>query len=63
MTNPDQQWIYYYRVSECKAISPHDEDCICWHAEGTGLFANSRHDDTNCFLEWHKLSEAPEGES
>ena len=56
MRPPDQRWFYYYRVTGCKAISPYDKGCICWHAEGSGPFANSRHGDQNSFLEWYKPS-------
>lgn len=49
MESPDHQ--YYFRVSECKAKSATDPDCICWHDEGTGPFDNERH-DRNDFLEW-----------
>ena len=60
MTPPDQRWIYYYRVMGCKAISPYDKECICWHAEGSGPFDNTRHDDPHPFLVWRKSLEAPE---
>lgn len=27
---------YYYKVDGCRASVANDEDCICWHDEGTG---------------------------
>lgn len=27
---------YYYRVDECRAANGSEDNCICWHDEGTG---------------------------
>lgn len=56
----DPHWSYYFRVTECKAKTSRDGDCICWHTEGTGPFDMVRHDDADQFLEWRESpSSAP----
>lgn len=30
---------YYFKQNLCRALSAHDADCICWHDEGTGVYA------------------------
>lgn len=48
----DPRWSYYFKVTQCKANTAQDADCICWHTEGTGPFDMVRHDDADQFLEW-----------
>lgn len=40
---------YFYRVTNCKAESSDDADCICWHDKGTGPLAG---EETNYSLTW-----------
>lgn len=54
----DPHWSYYFRVTECKAKTSRDGDCICWHTEGTGPFDMVRHDDADQFLEWRESTSA-----
>lgn len=54
----DPHWSYYFRVTECKAKTSRDGDCICWHTEGTGPFDMVRHDDADQFLEWRESPSA-----
>lgn len=32
---------YYYQVTGCPALDSDTPDCICWHKEGTGPFADT----------------------
>ena len=52
--NPKMQ--YYYRVDVCKADSAFEDDCICWHDEGTGPFPDARHTD-QCTKTWRIVAD------
>ena len=43
---------YYYRTNGCKAETAQDDDCVCWHVEGTGPYKDQRHDDVAPIVEW-----------
>lgn len=47
---------YYFKVSDCKAKTATQDDCVCWHKEGEGPFDTSFHDEPNPFLEWRVRS-------
>jgi len=57
-TNSDSKprFQYYYRVTECKAKTAEDSECICWHDEGSGPFDNARNDDVDKFLDWRQTT-------
>jgi hypothetical protein len=40
---------YFYKVDSCKALIAEDQNCICWHDEGTGpLPEHTRSPDNRC---------------
>lgn len=43
---------YYYKQNECPAKTAKDEECVCWHDEGTGPFPGERADDPNTLKTW-----------
>jgi len=47
---------YYYRANGCEAADSRAPDCICWHDEGTGPYADGRDEP----LTWRTISE-PQG--
>ena len=45
---------YFWKMDKCPARSEKDANCICWHDEGTGSFADRYINDDFLYpnLEW-----------
>lgn len=46
------EYQYFYKDDQCKATLAMDDDCICWHDEGTGPFKNESRDDPVDIVNW-----------
>lgn len=49
---------YYFKQNLCRALSARDADCICWHDEGTGVYAAT----PPPHLQWRDKPAAPTDE-
>lgn len=47
-------WQYYYKNSACRADTPFESTCICWHDEGTGPLPNEHRKLSRNTIQWRK---------
>lgn len=45
MTHTETIRQYYFKSNKCKAYSAYDQDCICWHDEGSGPYKDAKETD------------------
>lgn len=46
------QFQYYYKQDDCPAQYANAVNCKCWHDEGSGPYANERHDADTPLVDW-----------
>lgn len=58
VSNPQAQVVatrqYYYRVNGCPANGSRNDNCICWHDEGTGPCKDGRPAHPDVPLTWRQ---------
>lgn len=52
MLEKEEVYQYYHRVPACQAASAEAQDCICWHDEGTGIYAGVNRRNPSRSLSW-----------